>query len=41
MPESNRLCREFLFAIVPEGRGRDRGSVGKSHDRIGLAVNAL
>lgn len=36
MLESNKLCRLFLFDIVPEGKEKNGGSAGESHDRIGL-----
>ena len=36
MPQSNRLCRWFLFDIVPRGKKVRLGSTGESHDRIGL-----
>ena len=36
MLESNKLCRLFLFDIVPGGKEKNGGSVGESHDRIGL-----
>ena len=37
MPESNRLCRWFLFDIVPQGKGKNTTSTGEGHDRIALS----